>query len=224
MKKIFIGIPSIREYQPFLNSMVSFVVDLHKKYSVRVFQVKNKKIDEARNIIVNEFLKSNCDYLLFLDDDHSGHTFNMFEDLMKADTYVCAVKCYWKDFPYLDSLLDYSGEELEMIKYKAKKVTAGFHSCDLVGFGMTLIKRETFDNLEKPYFICENNRKEDVYFCDNLIKQGIKPIGCFDYVLTHQGVDDTNKQSLFEEGMEKMIENIKRKYPMQDLNNMTVVV
>ena len=97
MKSIFIGIPTIRDHQEFIKSIDNFIPELKKNFVVDIYRVVNEPIDIARNKIVDNFLESKLDYLLFLDDDHCGHTVDMVESLMKLNTYVCAIKCYQKN-------------------------------------------------------------------------------------------------------------------------------
>lgn len=224
MSKIFVGIPSVRNDQAFLESMNEFLPDIGKLHEVKALEVRDKKIDEARNFIVDEFLKSDSEYLLFLDDDHSGHTVEMLQTLLDINSYVSAIKCYSRFFPYLANLMDYSGSDDPRIKYKPKDVTVGIHPCDLVGFGMTLIKRATFDLLSRPYFVAINNGKEDNYFCDSLIKIGIKPMGCFDYTLPHQGIDQYNAEKMKKEGLDKIFKNFKDKFPNQEVDKLDMLI
>jgi hypothetical protein len=72
---------------------------------------------------------------------------------------------------------------------------------------MTLIKREVFDKLDKPYFRVNDYyhemlqdkdvaaRATDQNFCDRLIEAGIRPIGCFDHTLIHRGIGKDNYMS-----------------------------
>lgn len=57
------------------------------------------------------------------------------------------------------------------------------HTFNIVGCGMScaMIKRSVFEKLEKPYFksieFDDGNRcSEDLYFCDQLFKQGLKMV------------------------------------------------
>ena len=207
MTKIFIGIPTIREYKPFKDSIKLLIPEIAKNYKVDVLEVKNAPIASARNIIADVFLERDCDYLLFLDDDHEGHTIEMFNDLIAPQEYVCAMKCYMKQFPYMSNILEYSNVDTSIYgftddtgKYKSIDYYSGYRFCDVVGMGMTLIKRETFDKIEKPYF---DGIKEDNYFCEKLGIAGIKPLGCFNHTLSHNGINEYNSEKLRSEEIER---------------------
>lgn len=222
--KLNIGIPSARYYQPFWESISSFLVEAKKKYEIEVNVVRDLPIDQARTKIVESFLSGSADYLLFLDDDHEGHTIEMLNALVSVNTHVCAIKCHSRFFPYLPNVLYYSGFPNERVKYKYHEMGNGFHESDLVGFGMTLIRRDTFDKFELPYFVGEDNRKEDNYFCDKLIKSGIRPVGCWDFTLSHQGIGSHNFQELKETQMKLIIEDLVKKNPGITTGNFSMVV
>lgn len=224
--KIIIGIPTTRQHEGFIKSMENFIPIVKDKYCVEFVVVEDMPIADARNEIVDNFLSRDADYLLFLDDDHEGHTLEMLESLIKANEYVCAIKCYSRGLPHDCTLMDYSGLRLEsrMGRYVSKDNTSGYHYCDLVGFGMTLIKKETFSKLEKPYFVSVDNQFEDNYFCDNLRKIGIKPMGCFDHVLSHNGINESNAKSLTKKFMDDLRQKVEMQYPECKGKDMSLIM
>lgn len=213
--KIFVGIPCARHYKPFWSSMDSFIPALKKEVEVESHTVFDQDIATARNEIAEKFLASDADYLLFLDDDHSGHTIEMFDALLdpmlENSAYVCAIKCYKRAFPYDTNLLVRSGaneKELGlkegMGRYQAIDLDKGYSYLDVVGFGMTLIKRMAFLTVGKPYFVSKNNCNEDNYFCEQLGIRGIQPVGCFEHTLQHADIGQHNARKLRNEGFEKL--------------------
>lgn len=205
--KIFIAIPSNRDYEPFWKSLDNFIHILKLQVDTQLSVIENKTIAEARNILVDEFLESDCDYLLFLDDDHSGHTLEMFNSLLDPminnNAAMCGIKCHTKLFPYFSNIAVYSNvneKELGIIegsgKYIPVDLDKGYGYVDLMGFGMTIVSKWVFKLLEKPYFVSQNNKGEDNYFCDNLIKIGIRPVGCFEHTLDHMGIGKHNARIL----------------------------
>lgn len=224
MSRIFIGIPSSRRYEPFWESMDDFIPHLKQYHEVKICIIKDKTISEARNEIANLYLKSDSDYLLFLDDDHSGHTLEIFnailDPILNNNSYMCGVKCYTKDFPYHPNILIYSGVDEKKLgipegsgKYIPVFLDAGYMYVDLVGFGMTILTRMAFKILKEPYFSSEyvNGRlvREDNYFCDKLIRMGIRPVGYFGHTLDHQGFGEHNVPMLRQQGFNELRE----KYP-----------
>lgn len=223
MAKVFIGIPSVRDYQPFINSMAKFIPLVQKEHEVKIAQIKAQMVDKARNTIVDKFLESGMDYLLFLDDDHEGHTIEMFNALLNSNVLFSSIKSHTRFFPYSINLLDYSGHSEEKIKYKMKEETEGVHECDLIGFGMALIKKELFNIISPPYFVAKDNRKEDNYFCDLLLSKGIKPVGIFDYCLSHQGIDSIKAKALKEEGLDQIFKSLEERFPGKQLKELKII-
>jgi hypothetical protein len=76
------------------------------------------------------------------------------------------------------------------------EVAEGYRTCDLTGFPMTLISRETFSFLEEPYFRpCEGdgrNWNSDIDFFDRLAKVHIRPVVCFQHTLNHDKITADN--------------------------------
>lgn len=221
--RVMVGIPTVRRYEPFWKSMDNFIPILKNMCDVEICVVKDMKVAEARNTIVDIFLKSECDYLLFCDDDHVGHTLQMFnailDPMLNNNASMCGIKCHTKLFPYASNLLLYSGVDEEKMgikkgsgKYMPMDFDKGYTYCDLVGFGMTIVSRETFNKIKPPYFISNpecGQGKEDNYFCDKLVASGIKPVGCFEYTLQHMDIGRHNAMVLREQGMKQL----KEKYP-----------
>ena len=202
MAKIFIGIAKHNTYDKFIESMSIFLPSIKEDHEVEVYETEGKVLVDAQNEIAEQFLKSDKDYLLILEDDHCHHTKDMVTDLLNANTHVCAINYYSRHYGKLPTLLNKTGSEDFRKAYTQTTYTEGLHEVDLCGFGMTLIKREVFDILDEPYFQPNeyyiklgkdvSNKATDQNFCDRLDKHGIKPIGCFNHVLTHRGVSKDN--------------------------------
>ena len=209
MAGILIGIPRKpdRDTRDFDESLSHFIEEIKGEHEVDVYEFSYGRVDVAREKVVDFFLKTGFGFLLFLDDDHTGHSKGMLDALLKPDAYVCAMKCYSRYFPHFCTLMD------KHIKrrngYDQVSKFSGYQPCEFVGFGMTLIKRETFFKIDSPYFVAsEDNDKEDTYFCSKLEDAGIIPIGCFEYTLTHDGI---NEETVETYRQKNGIEFIKRK-------------
>lgn len=220
MPTIFVGIPTSRVYKPFWESLSNFLPALSLKYKYEIFTVSDKPIADARNEIAKKFLESDKDYLLFLDDDHSGHTMEMFEKILdpilKNACVMCGIRCYARNFPYPSNIQVYFKGDREKLglkendgKYMPIEINIGYVYCDLIGFGMTLVTRKAFELVGVPYFVGQNNMYEDNYFCDKLVEKGVQPVGCFEHTLEHNGIGLHNALILRDKGMSKL----KEQYP-----------
>ena len=196
MKSIYIGVCKTRNDERFKESFKSFTDSICNRYSVCQMVVKDTFLPDAQNKIAKDFLQSGYDYLLLLDDDQWGHTPEMLDTLVNANTYFATIKTYSRHYPYSCALLKYIGNNL----YVSVEGESGYKECDLSGFPMTLISRETFNFLEEPYFrpyeVNGRNWNSDVDFCNRLVEKGIKPIGCFQHTLNHDKVTEDNVQQL----------------------------
>jgi hypothetical protein len=162
--------------------------------------VSNTFLPDAQNAITKDFMQSGYDYLLLLDDDQWGHTPEMLETLINADTFVATIKTYSRHYPYMCALYKKVTNELVVPIEDGE----GYVKCDLTGFPMTLISRETFSYLKEPYFrpyeVCGRTWNSDVDFFERLNKVWIKPVGCFQHTLNHGDITEENvKQKRYDE-------------------------
>ena len=153
MAKILIGIPLYKAHPFFLESLPKFYAKIALSHSIDLKIVSNTSLVTAQNIIAETFLKSDKEYLLFLEDDHWGHTPEMLEDLLKANTEIVAINYYSRYFPFMHCCMIDSGYKEEDKQYtQYPEDTTGHKECKLIPFGMTLIRRDTFNYLDRPYF------------------------------------------------------------------------
>ncbi len=200
MKSIYIGVCKTRDDKRFEESFQNFTDSICNKYSVCQMIIRDMYLPDAQNKIAKSFLQSNYDYLLLLDDDQWGHTKEMLETLLDANTYVATIKTYSRHYPYGCSLLRKVPPNLVM----PIETGEGYIECDLTGFPMTLISRGTFDLLEEPYFrpheVGGRTWNSDVDFFQRLNDKGIKPIGCFQHILNHGDITEENvRQKRYDE-------------------------
>jgi hypothetical protein len=192
MKSIYIGVCKTRDDERFKESFRNLTDSLCKKYSVCQMVIKDTFLPDAQNMIAKDFIATGYDYLLLLDDDQWGHTVEMVETLINANTYVATIKTYVRQYPYTCALFKKVLNNLVMSIEDGQ----GYIECDLTGFPMTLISRGTFDFLEQPYFRPYEGIgrmwNSDVDFFARLAEKGIKPIGCFQHTLNHDKVTEEN--------------------------------
>ena len=192
MKSIYIGVCKTRKDIRFEESFRNFTDSISRKYSVCQMVVKDRFLPDAQNMITKDFLSTGYEYLLLLDDDQWGHTPEMLETLINANTNVATIKTYSRHYPYGCSLLRDIGNNLVMPIENGE----GYVECDLTGFPMTLISRETFNLLEEPFFrpLEAEGRtwNSDVDFFERLSIKKIKPMVCFQHTLNHDKITSDN--------------------------------
>jgi GT2 family glycosyltransferase len=192
MKSVYIGVCKTRDDERFIESFRNFTDSIVDKYSVCQTVVRDMFLPDAQNKIAKQFLDSGYDYLLLLDDDHWGHTKEMLECLINANTFVATMKTYIRKYPYNVAAWDKVGHNALVPIEKAN----GYRECDLTGFPMTLVSRGTFDLLEQPYFrpLEAEGRtwNSDVDFFERLALKGVKPVVCYQHTLNHDKITEDN--------------------------------
>ena len=192
MKSIYIGVCKTRNDEKFNESYRNFTDSICRKYSICTMKILDTFLPDAQNQIARSFLQSGYDYLLLLDDDHWGHTEEMLETLINANTYVATMKTYCRHYPYVTAAWNKVGNGF-LLPLEGKE---GYQECDLTGFPMTLIRKNTFDLLEEPYFrpLEAEGRKwnSDVDFFERLAIKGVRPVACFQHTLNHDKITQEN--------------------------------
>ena len=195
MHKILIGIPSIREDDKFYASVDSLIKQMKGKYDVSIIWEKWQFLPVAQNRISRYFLDNDFDYLMFLDDDHAGHTVEMVDSMITCNTYVVTMKTYIRHFPYPCGLMVWHPDVPKL--FVGVERDSGTQEIDMCGFPMTLIRRDLFKVMgEQPYFQSRLSGDRmwttDELFCERLRKLGIRPMGIFDYCLDHLDITKDN--------------------------------
>lgn len=175
-KKIYIAIPS-RGY--IVDELVGNLINWsnNDKYNINIKIFNNLyPLDNARNTIVKDFLKTDCDYIWWIDDDIVPPVYTL-EKLLQADKDIISAVCFSMRsengdyFPYPVTLKLNDSNQYKI--YYGN----GIEEVDAVGGACVLAKRAVYENIERPY--------EFVYFrdgtlaltCDFNIWRKIKKMG-----------------------------------------------
>jgi choline kinase len=134
-----------------------------EKYGSCTILTASAAVDEARNMIVDDFLKTDCTRLLFIDWDMTFPP-TAAEMLIEADKDIigCNAAKHVSGDPVITHNID--GVPLNYIKHDMEKVHA-------IGMAVTMIKREVFETMHWPWFhrdIVKDRRvlaTEDYTFC-----------------------------------------------------------
>lgn len=138
---VFIGVPNT-------GTLRTELVEWLMKQEAAIFMPQAKPHDHCRNIIVNRFLETDCEWLLMVDSDviPPDDVCNMVNN----DVDVCSA--------YVRTTANGEFIPVGMTKNKDgyhhdfKHSKPGVHKVDAVGTGCILIKREVFERMDKPYF------------------------------------------------------------------------
>lgn len=229
---IFVGVACHKPWKEHTESLAAFLQECSLKYDIECLQVYGKELVDAQNQIADRFLKTGKDYLLMIEDDNWGFTLEMLEALIKANAYICGMKYFSRHYPFVSMPLDFFQhfEEEDDKEYSMNILghpEGGYHTCGLTGFGMTLIRKEVFNELEEPYFrlnILTHKSLRPSYatdqdFCKRLREKGILPVGCFDYCVTHRNLNDETVEALREkaDGNDVLLRRIRQNLENKEL-------
>lgn len=210
MAKILIGVATVSPDRRFLETLPNFFRDAGRHHQIDSMWIWNKPLVDAQNEMAERVLEMGYDYLLTIEDDHHGFSADMLEACLKADTHVCGISYRSRHLPFMmlpmGKLRGYDPHGIGL--YDTIKETSGYHKCDLICFGFTLIRSDVFRILDRPFFrlnldshIGFGARATDIDFSRRLLSHGIQPIGCFDHILAHRDIEESVYQELKVSGL-----------------------
>ncbi len=188
--KIAVGVPHLGPLQGyFVDSLLSMTMPA----GWNLIRMQDKPVDTARNLIVKTFMESTeFTHLFFMDSDMRFHPHTVARlaaldlpivsglYLARTDTPLPHIYDYSHISPegwamYNSRCADY-GEWLKANPEQAQRPNAwcfdpdptAVLTCDAVGFGCVLIKREVFESISYPWFEAdpETGGAEDFDFCE----------------------------------------------------------
>lgn len=128
-------------------------------------------LDCARNMLVEEALQANADYVLFVDSDTIIPT-NAFELLSKHNKDIVSGLYFAVTPPYEPIVKKvYDKDVMEDIRDKDVQFEH-LQKVDGVGLGCCLIKTSVFKDVPRPWFVHSVGISEDLYFCKKATERG----------------------------------------------------
>lgn len=149
-KRVFIAVPNGGKIVAEL--AVLLVAWSHNpRFVIKLYTPKNIfPLDAARNHCVAKFLETDCDYLLWVDDDIVPPE-TALDALLKADKDIIGAVCFAMKyehgvgFPYPVTLR--YNEDKQYVLYYGK----GIEEVDATGGAFVLFKRKVYEAIERPY-------------------------------------------------------------------------
>lgn len=187
-KKIYIGIPSRQLHSSNINGkLVQLLLgwQTDSRYQVTTKIVAAQPVERARNVIVQQFLESDCNYLLMIDDDITPP--DTILEMAEHDKDVVAGLCYACNshsgiFPvaYQKTENGVFRGGFDLIGIGADAENQGLLKVELVGSGCIMIHRRVFARIDQPYFkflynddLTQIVESEDFDFCNRVIAAGM---------------------------------------------------
>lgn len=161
--------PSVNFYLGMIDTVATYPGGLDIRLGTDFSAVK------ARNDLVIQFLKSDCEYLFFVDLD-IGLPRDGLRQLVEDDVPIVG-GLYFERIPPHNPMIFEKGEFTEREhRYLFKRnYPEGLTEVDATGAGALLVKKEVFKNLTPPYFYQpEIAVSEDFFFCERAKERGYK--------------------------------------------------
>jgi hypothetical protein len=167
--KIMIAIPCLEHLNP--SAVMSFVrlvaaAAKNPDYDIVPLIFYGIPMPHVRNVVVEELLKQECDYLLSIDDDEV-YPPNVLDILMGHKKDIVAGLYFKRNAPPVTpNILNLVQDGPKKIYKEIMNYEKGLIRVDAVGMGMTLIRAEIFRKIRPPWFLANYPEfSEDVYFC-----------------------------------------------------------
>ena len=194
--KVLIGLPTMNSVNPLLMmTLLSWVAEGYQtgEYNLSIYPTINvQPVDNARNEIVENFLKSDCTHLFFIDSDTIPQL-DALTRLLKHDQMIMSgmtpiveldeeTQNYWRKWNCVG------------MDEKHLKPNTGVQQVKGAGGSCIMIKREVFEKMPPPYFrfiYQDDNGKEcfvseDIYFVVKALGLGIKTYADTTILANHQ--------------------------------------
>lgn len=175
-KRIFLAVPNGGSLVvDLVNTIMRWTHD--PRWTIRTFMPSGIfPLDAARNKCVKEFLETDCDYILWIDDDIVP-PLDGLEKLLKADKDIIGAACFAmkyqdnKAFPY-PVTLRYNEEKKYVVYYGQ-----GVEEVDATGGAFLLVKREVYEKMERPYEFIYHRDGTLALTCDFRVWQKAQELG-----------------------------------------------
>ena len=217
--KILIGVSILSYSHEFVQSFLSLWTQLctthYPKGRVEVgFRFAYRRpVHMAQEELAQFAVDTGCTHILLMDDDIYDVKAEDIFKLLEADKEVIGGVMFTSKFPHAmcafrrydlktriaeQPILDGPARLYEI----PPEQCIGVQECDLIPFGLTLIKTSVFSAIEKPWFHCDTQAPTDSWFMDSIMDKGLKPYVSFDVWLNHAGCNRVTRPFMVQMGME----------------------
>jgi len=186
--------------------LIQWQMDMRDQYSFAFFPARYafRPIANNRNRIVKDFLNSDQDYLIMIDDDNPPVQ-NIFE-LLKYEKDVISVPTPGRDdngvhiHTYMFGK-NHSKDNIDFVQVPPEK-RKGLVKIDAAGTCCIIIKREVLEKVKKPFEDLYDEEgilitNDDLAFCLKCKDAGFEIWTHYDYVCSHYKTVDLLQMSAF---------------------------
>jgi hypothetical protein len=147
MEGVFLGLPNTGNIRI---ELMMWVMNSMQSGMRHIAPIQAKPHDHARNLIVKNFLQTDCTFLLMIDSDVVPLT--PVNQMCLNDLPVCSAHvstCKGNEVIPVGMTKDEKGYHHN---FKNSNPEGAPHRVDAVGTGCIMIRRDVFDTLDKPFF------------------------------------------------------------------------
>jgi len=184
--KILIALPTDGMiHHKVVGTLLSIILN-NTKHEIQTIVSAMAGIGEHRNVLVKEFLKTDCDYLLQIDADNPP-PLNVL-DLVDLDKEVIGLPTPI-NMNYIQGINEIVWNVFEN-NLPTKSKGTGLAQVEGVGSGVILIRRDVLERIQHPFTTVRNEDDlrvvgTDLAFCHKCKKEGIKIWTHWDYTCEH---------------------------------------
>ncbi len=202
--KIMLAVPSIGYvFSEAVHSLMEFSFDCGKmeasgKYTFILAMIPRMLVQQARETAATQALELGCDYLFMVDDDMVLPR-NLLERLLSHDKDVVGVVAFERRGDHNPNIYVMTSMEEDdkgrgvigtfkysnIISFHEDADDNGLVEADAIGFGCVLISRKVLEAIEPPYFLCQFNLGEDIFFCWQAKEKGFEVFMDCEWALGH---------------------------------------
>ena len=202
--KFFVAVPNMGNIRV---ELVTYLVEMAIKYGdkINIFFRSQNPVHINRNMIVEEFINSGAEYLLFLDDDMYPRN-DLLEMVKYKKPIIQALTTFMPQERPVPLILKAAKNEKEfklrvITQDELKEAKNGIIKVDGIGTGCVLIHKNVFKKIKKPYFVFEHDKdgktklSEDFYFSVKCKKSKIDMFVALEYSCGHMKVIDLHRMN-----------------------------
>lgn len=201
IKKIVLAMPHTGTLP---TDVVLSLLKIQSKYAINIQMLKSSILYISRENLVEISLKSEADYIMFLDSDQiiESNTIDTMANYLDNGEDIVTALIFRKDSPYQPCIFS-EQKELENRQISLKyydvfnqDLTKPFYveSC---GLGCAMIKLDVFKNIRQPWFLPRPYTGEDISFMWEVRQKGYKILCDPTLEIGHIGTKNFNRQDYF---------------------------
>ena len=206
-----LGIPA--DPQMYMTDILKVINQIQaRQMGLAYYPVYRQLWHAANNMIWDVAFQNGFEYILRIDDDIHAIPDDAVGKLLDANKDVIGAAYPSRRWPFFTvaqnrtkdkSLIEICKTDDRCLQYVAPPADQpdAVLECELIGFGMTLIKTAPFSLMERPIYLGNEDVPDDTYFAQLCMDHGIKQYVHYGVKVAHAHVDYMNNGYLYNAGL-----------------------